>query len=126
MTPHRLRRVALQRTRKRSQRDPQDFYHGLLAAGLSEDYASAFQSFGSSYVHSGSLSALQVRNATSRETQRDLLLGTLGVVVIACANMIEVFGHVFHGSTAFLEHDPQAAQIVATWVEVGSKRIADL
>ena len=30
MTPHRLRRVALQRTRKRSQRDPQDFYHGLL------------------------------------------------------------------------------------------------
>ena len=31
MTPHRLRRVALQRTRKRSQRDPQDFYHGLLA-----------------------------------------------------------------------------------------------
>ncbi len=31
MTPHRLRRAALQRTRKRSQRDPQDFYHGLLA-----------------------------------------------------------------------------------------------
>ena len=30
MTPHRLRRVALQRTRKRSQRNPQDFYHGLL------------------------------------------------------------------------------------------------
>ena len=30
MTPHRLRRVALQRTRKRSQRDPQDFYHGLI------------------------------------------------------------------------------------------------
>ncbi len=31
MTPYRLRRVALQRTRKRSQRDPHDFYHGLLA-----------------------------------------------------------------------------------------------
>jgi len=30
MAPHRLRRVALQRTRKRSQRGPQDFYHGLL------------------------------------------------------------------------------------------------
>ncbi len=30
MTPHRLRRAALQRTRKRSQRDPQDFYRGLL------------------------------------------------------------------------------------------------
>ena len=31
MTPHRRRHGALHRTRKRPQRDPQDFYHGLLA-----------------------------------------------------------------------------------------------
>jgi len=42
MTPHRLCRAALQRTRKRSQRDPQDFYHGLLDPGAQTRFRCEF------------------------------------------------------------------------------------
>lgn len=97
-----------------------------LAAGLSHDYAVTFQSFGSSYVHAGSLSAAQIREATDPADQLSFLTGQLGIVNIATAYMIRAWYEVFRVDTDPLESNQAAAEAVSEWVRIGSKRIAEL
>lgn len=91
-----------------------------LAAGLNDIQAKAFYRHLSSYAHAGSLSVLQLRQAGTANDQRSLYASTIGLVMIAMANMVKAYCVVFPRSQAGLEQDKEGTLLVNQWVRIGA------
>lgn len=92
-----------------------------LNAGFNELHASTIYSYLCEYAHSGSLSALQIRQAKTKEIQKKLFAGSMGMIKIAIANMIFSYCKVFPKSKKVLERNPQITKIAQVWVNIGQQ-----
>jgi len=91
-----------------------------LSAGLSEILAKHFYSFLCIYAHSGCQSAQQVGNAETAETQKDLCVATMKLIMIAVANMIKVYCQMFVKSKDVIQKDGDAKKLIDQWVHIGT------
>jgi len=94
-----------------------------LDAGFDELHASLFYSYLCGYAHSGSLSILQIRQATTKETQRNLFQASMEVIMIAMANMIFSYCKLFLNGKKVLERNSRATKLAQIWVDIGRGRV---
>jgi len=88
-------------------------------AGLNQLHASVVYGYLCGYAHSDSLSVLQVHGAKSKE-QQDWLSGmAVKYSMIATANMVFLYCHVFPDGKNTLAENPEAKQIAMLWRELG-------
>jgi hypothetical protein len=59
-----------------------------LSAGLNETHAKSFYNYLCGYAHAGSISILQIQQANSANNQKALFSASMGLLMIAMANMI--------------------------------------
>lgn len=97
-----------------------------LSAGLNELHAAQFYSFLSEYAHSGSLSIRQLHQADNATSQKTLFAPSLGLLMIAMANMIKSYCVRFPKANIALIGDEESAAIVDKWIYVGSASIQDV
>lgn len=91
-----------------------------LSAGLDEIHAKEFYYYLCGFAHAGNLSVLQIRQARTGNSQRDLCAATINVIMIASANMIKSYCEIFPKSQSVLTKDTEAASLVDIWITVGS------
>ena len=72
----------------------------------------AFYSYLCDHAHSGNLSVFQWRQARSANIKRSLMNATVGLVIIATANMIKDYCIVFKKSEEYLEQNIHDKKIV--------------
>jgi len=97
-----------------------------LAAGLNDTQAKAFYRHLSSYAHAGSLSVLQLRQASTANDQRFLYASTIGLVMITMAYMAKAYCAVFPKSQTALQGDPNGALLVDQWVQIGATSLNEV
>lgn len=97
-----------------------------LAAGLNEMQARAFYRHLSSYAHAGSLSVLQLRQASTANDQRSLYFATIGLVMITMAYMVKAYCAVFPKSQAALQENQTGALLVDQWVQIGTTSLDEV
>ncbi|TVL99889.1 MAG: hypothetical protein CV087_16200 [Candidatus Brocadia sp. WS118] len=91
-----------------------------MSAGLSEILAKQFYSFLCIYAHSGCQSAQQVGNAETAETQKDLCVATMKLIMIVMANMIKVYCQMFVKPKDVRQKDEDAKKLIDQWVNIGT------
>ena len=92
-----------------------------LDAEFNELHASTVYSYLSEYAHSGSLSALQIRQVKTKDIQRSLFAGSMNVIMIAIANMIFSYCEIFPKGKKALKTNPQATNLAQIWVNIGQE-----
>lgn len=97
-----------------------------LSAGLSRTYAEAFYSYLCEYAHAGNLSALQIRNARTLQSQRALCGAAIGLLIVSIANMVRSYCEVFLKSEECLKKDHEGKGLVKMWIEVGATSTDDI
>lgn len=97
-----------------------------LSAGLDETHAKKFYYYLCGYAHAGNISVLQLRQARTPESQRDLCAATISVIMIAIANMVKSYCKVFPKSHLVLTQDTEASRLVDIWITVGSTPMEDI
>jgi hypothetical protein len=97
-----------------------------LSAGLNELHAAEFYSFLCGYAHAGSLSIRQVHQAENAESQKSLFAASVGLIMIAMANMIKSYCSLFSKSNIAFIGDEVSAAIVDKWIYVGSSSLQDV
>jgi hypothetical protein len=97
-----------------------------LSAGLDETHAKEFYYYLCGYAHAGNISVLQLRQARTPESQRDLCAATISVIMIAIANMVKSYCKVFPKSHLVLTQDTEASRLVDIWITVGSTPMEDI
>lgn len=90
------------------------------SVGLHQIYAKAFYSFLCGYAHAGNLSVVQLRQADTADAQRTLCTGSMGILLIALANMVRAHCAVFPKSRSSLALEPEGAHLVEIWCGVGT------
>ena len=91
-----------------------------VSAGLSEILAKHFYSYLCTYAHSGCQSAQQVGNAETAETQKDLCVATMKLIMIAMANMNKAYCQMFVKSKDVIQKDEDAQKLIDQWVYIGT------
>jgi len=91
------------------------------AAGLAGAYAETMYEILSGYAHSSSLSVLQIKQADTREKQRELMEAPMGTVKIAMANVIDGYCALFSKAKETLLADPDGKALTEIWLEVGRR-----
>jgi hypothetical protein len=90
------------------------------SVGLHDVYAKTFYSYVCGYAHAGNLSVIQMRQANTAEHQRSLCATSMGILLIATANMVKGYCAVFPKSMERLVQDPEGSHLVEVWVGVGN------
>lgn len=96
------------------------------SAGLSDLHARQFYSYLCGYAHGSYLSVLQIRQADTAQTQKELCSATLGLIKIAMAFMVKSYINVFPQAMNVLRDDSEGARIVEQWIEIGSSPLENL
>jgi hypothetical protein len=97
-----------------------------LSAGLNEIHAEEFYSYLCEYAHAGSLGIRQVHQAENAESQKSLFFASVGLIMIAMANMIKSYCSLFPKSNIALIEDEVSVAIVDKWNFVGSSSLQDV
>jgi hypothetical protein len=90
-----------------------------LSAGLSSVHADGFYNYLCGYAHAGNISVLQLRGARDLKAQRELSDATIGMIMIAMANMINSYCELFRLSQMALIGDTEARNLIYVWISVG-------
>ena len=93
------------------------------AAGLAGAYAKTMYEILSGYAHSSSLSVLQIKQADTREKQRELMEAPMATVKIAMANVIDGYCALFPKAKEALLADPKGKALAEIWLEVGRREL---
>tara|TARA_B100000959_G_C14893633_1_gene587829 strand:+ start:380 stop:1219 length:840 start_codon:yes stop_codon:yes gene_type:complete len=97
-----------------------------LYVGLNKAHAKAYYRYLCGYAHSGNLSIIQLRQTRTAESQKTLCGATIGLLIIAIANMIKLYCSIFPRSNEkFLKNNKDIA-IVDGWIKIGSTSIEDI
>lgn len=91
-----------------------------LSAGFDESHAKGLYHYLSGYAHAGNISVLQLRQAGTAVSQKDLCAATITVIMIALANMIKSYCQIFPKSQSVLTQDRNGSKLVDIWITVGS------
>lgn len=86
-----------------------------VEAGFHEKYFKNIYSYLCGYSHSSYISALQVGQADSPETQRSLTQAILGIGVVIMAHYAFTYSRVFKQAEAVLAVKPEARRIAEKW-----------
>jgi len=97
-----------------------------LSAGLDETHAKDFYYYLCGFAHTGNLSVLQIRQARTGKSQKELCAATITVIMIALANMIKSYCKIFPNSQSVFTKETEAASLVDIWVTVGSTPKEDI
>ena len=92
-----------------------------IDAGLSEVLARHVYGSLSGYAHSSSLSVLQTAQALRNREGEQLVRGSLNIMNIVIANMVQEYCGLFSRAQAVLKEDPEASNRVKVWVEIGRR-----
>lgn len=91
-----------------------------LSLGLNDSHAKEFYSYLCGYAHASNLSVLQVRQANTAKSQQALCAATMGVLIIAMANMIKEYCKLFEKSSDVLNRNVEMARLVNFWIDIGA------
>lgn len=97
-----------------------------LSAGLSEVHAKEFYHFLCGYAHAGNLSILQIRQARDAESQKTLCAATIGLIIIAMANMIKYYCSLFPRSNEEFLRSKEDVAFVDDWIQIGANSLDDI
>ena len=92
-----------------------------LEAGFNELHASSVYSYLCEYAHSSSLSTLQIRQAKTKNIQKNLFAGSMNVIMIAVANIIFSYCKIFPKGNKALQRNLQTTNIAQIWVNIGQQ-----
>ncbi len=96
-----------------------------LESGLSDSYAKAFYSYLCGYAHASNLSVLQLREAKTAKTQKDLCSATIGYLLIAVSKFIKSYTKVFPKAKPIYDSLVDK-KIIEVWDSVGSKPLSEV
>jgi len=91
-----------------------------LSAGFSEINAKTIYRFLCEHAHSGNLSVTQVRQAKDFHVRKELMEGTIGLILICLANFIKNYCELFPQSNEYYLKNYRDPSLVALWVGVGA------
>lgn len=90
-----------------------------IDAGFSEMLASHMYRHLSGYVHSSSLSVLQINQAYENKEENRLIEASIGTINIVAANLIREYCGLFPWAQDVLSKDPEGNDIVEVWIQIG-------
>jgi len=89
------------------------------SAGINELHARHFYSYSSGYAHSDYLSVMQIRDAKDETIRKKMIIGTLEVILIAMAYMVNSYCKFFPNARRELQNHPDNSAIIDLWIAVG-------
>jgi len=96
-----------------------------MSAGLNETHAKSFYNYLCGYAHAGSINILQIQQAHSADNQKALFSASIGLLMIAMANMIRFYCNLFPKSNEAQEAS-EHKEIVDKWIWVGQHSAKDI
>lgn len=96
-----------------------------LESGLSDSYSKTFYSYLCGYAHAGNLSVLQLRQAETSKSQKDLCNATIGYILIALSKFIKSYTKVFPKAKPIYDSLIDK-NIIEVWDSVGSKSLSEV
>jgi len=96
-----------------------------IESGLSDSHAKVLYSYLCGYAHASNLSILQLREAKSAKTQKDLCSATIGYLLIAMSKFIKSYIKVFPKAKGIYD-SLKYKNIIEVWDSVGSKSLRDI
>lgn len=94
-------------------------------AGFHDKYFKNIYSYLCGYSHSSYISAMQVGQADSIETQKLLTQGILGIGVVIMAHYAFTYSHAFNLAETVFSCNPEAKRIIEKW-RLGPKEMAPI
>lgn len=93
------------------------------SAGFTELNSKYIYNFLCDHAHSGSISVTQLSQSFDFRIRRELMEGTLGLLLICVANFIKSYTSFFPKSKRFYNSKYSEPNVVTLWIEIGSENI---